>query len=52
MKGPYSSPEMVHESVRENVHEKVREKVRENVREFSPGSNPVHGKDFLGTNSA
>lgn len=52
MKGPHSSPEMVHESVHENVHEKVREKVRENVREFSLGSKSVHGKDFLGTNSA
>ena len=52
MKGPYSSPEMVHESVRENVHEKVRENVRENVREFSLYSKSFHGKDFMGTNSA
>ena len=48
MKGPHSSPEMVHES----VHENVREKVRENVRDFTLGSKSVHGKDFLGTNSA
>ncbi len=52
MKGPYSSPEMVHESVRENVHEKVRESVRENVREFSLYSKSFHGKDFTGTNPA
>ena len=52
MKGPHSSPEMVHESVHENVHEKVRENVRENVREFSLYSKSSHGKDFMGTNSA
>ena len=48
MKGPHSSPEMVHESVHENVHENVRE----NVREFSLYSKSSHGKDFMGTNSA
>lgn len=43
---------MVHELPPQKVREFVREFVREKAREFSLRGKSVHGKDFLGPNSA